>query len=157
MDRTNVYGAHLRDCLCQRQMCSPEYLRLWQWLCWWSMPILTESVSRVSKISFRSIDLFTSHFSDDPQLVQCFRRADCSAASRISNATVSLGYCCGVLAGTAASSAGGSCTPCTATDDDLANATITQAPRKLNFATCVLWGRDHIRTFDGLMYDFQGA
>ena len=153
MDRNNVYGTHLHYCLCARQMCSTEYLCLWQWLCWWSMPVLTESVSM---IFFHSTHLFALRFPDDPRLVQCFRRADCNAASRISNATVSLSYCCGSQAGTAATSADGSCTPCTTTNEDVANST-TQAPRTLNFATCVLWGRDHIRTFDGLMYDFQGA
>ena len=43
-----------------------------------------------------------------------------------------------------------------ATDEEIANVT-SQMRRTVNYATCVLWGRDHIRTFDGLPYDFQGT
>ncbi|CAF4434294.1 unnamed protein product, partial [Rotaria sp. Silwood2] len=69
---------------------------------------------------------------------------------------MSISYCCGDQAGVATVSADGSCKLCSSNDEDISNIT-TQAHRKLNYATCVLWGRDHIRTFDGLKYDFQGA
>ncbi|CAF2802982.1 unnamed protein product [Rotaria sp. Silwood2] len=93
---------------------------------------------------------------NDPRLVQCFRKADCSISSRMSNESMSISYCCGDQAGVATVSADGSCKLCSSNDEDISNIT-TQAHRKLNYATCVLWGRDHIRTFDGLKYDFQGA
>ena len=92
----------------------------------------------------------------DSRLVECYRRTDCSAPSRIGNQTMSMGYCCGNQAGSATASADGTCTPCTATVEEVANAT-SKGVRTLNYATCVLWGRDHIRTFDGLSYDFQGS
>ncbi|CAF3360715.1 unnamed protein product [Rotaria sp. Silwood1] len=93
---------------------------------------------------------------NDPRLVQCYRKADCSVPSRISNESMSISYCCGDQAGVATVSADGSCKLCSTHDEDIANIT-AQVHRTLNYATCVLWGRDHIRTFDGFKYDFQGA
>ena len=52
--------------------------------------------------------------------------------------------------------ASGACKLCTDTEEETTNI-ILPAPRPLNYATCVLWGRDHIRTFDGFIYDFQGS
>ena len=70
---------------------------------------------------------------------------------------MSISYCCGDQAGVATSSSvDGSCTLCSASDAEIANAT-SQVHRVLNYATCVLWGLDHVRTYDGLFYDFQGA
>lgn len=69
---------------------------------------------------------------------------------------MSISYCCGNRAGVATSSADGTCTLCSASDEEIANAA-SQAHRTLNYATCVLWGRDHFRTFDGLIYDFHGV
>jgi hypothetical protein len=69
---------------------------------------------------------------------------------------MSISYCCGNQAGVAATSSDGSCTLCSVSDEEIANAT-SQVHRVLNYATCVLWGLDHFRTFDGLMYDFQGV
>lgn len=93
---------------------------------------------------------------DDPRLVQCYRRSDCSRPSRIGNESMSLSYCCGNQAGVATASTDGSCTLCSVTDEEIANAT-AQVQHTLSFATCVLWGRDHFRTFDGFFYDFQGT
>ncbi|CAF0996864.1 unnamed protein product [Rotaria sordida] len=93
---------------------------------------------------------------NDPRLVQCFRKDDCSIPSRIANEPMSISHCCGNQGGVATASADGSCKLCNTNDKDIANIT-SHAPRTLNYATCVLWGRDHIRTFDGLKYDFQGA
>ncbi len=95
-------------------------------------------------------------FLDDPRLVQCFRKSDCSAPSLISNASVSVPYCCGNQAGVATASGNGSCSLCSASDEEIANAT-SQVHPVLNYATCILWGLDHVRTFDGLNYDFQGV
>ena len=92
----------------------------------------------------------------DPRLVQCFRRSDCSVSSRISNKSVSLSYCCGDQAGVAVISADGTCKPCGASDEEIANVSL-KIHQTLNYATCILWGRDHIRTFDGLFYEFIGA
>ncbi|CAF3556554.1 unnamed protein product [Adineta steineri] len=95
--------------------------------------------------------------SDDSRLVQCFRNSDCGSPSLVSADLVSVPYCCGTQAGLATkSSTGGSCSSCNATDEEIANAT-SQVQRTLPYATCVLWGRDHFRTFDGLIYDFQGV
>lgn len=93
---------------------------------------------------------------DDPRLVQCFRKSDCSSPSRIGNKSMSISYCCGDQAGVAMASIDGSCSLCTASDAAVANVT-SQVHRILNYATCVLWGRNHFRTFDGLFYDFQGT
>ena len=92
----------------------------------------------------------------DASLVECYRRTDCSAPSRIGNQSMSIAYCCGNQAGSATAAADGTCTPCSTTDEEIADVT-SKASRMLNYATCVLWGRDHIRTFDGLSYDFQGS
>ena len=92
---------------------------------------------------------------DDPRLVQCYRKTDCSDTSRIGNQSMSVPYCCGNQAGVATASSDGSCTLCTVSDEQLANAT-SQIQRPLSYATCVLWGLNHFRTFDGLSYDFQG-
>jgi hypothetical protein len=69
---------------------------------------------------------------------------------------MSISHCCGPQAGVATASTDGSCTLCSVSDEEIANAT-SQVHRTLNYATCVLWGRDHVRTFDGLIYDFQGV
>jgi len=69
---------------------------------------------------------------------------------------VSVPYCCGNQAGVATASANGSCSLCSASDEDIANIT-SQVHPILNYATCILWGLDHVRTFDGLNYDFQGV
>lgn len=92
---------------------------------------------------------------DDPRLVQCYRRADCSSTSLIGNQSVSMSYCCANQAGVATSSSIGTCSLCNVTDAEIANA--TGVHRTLTYATCVLWGRDHIRTFDGLYYNFAGS
>ena len=68
---------------------------------------------------------------------------------------MSMSYCCGEQAGVATASSDGTCTLCSVSDEMIANAT-SKIRRSLNYATCVLWGRDHIRTFDGLFYDFHG-
>lgn len=93
---------------------------------------------------------------DDPRLVQCFRKSDCSGSSLIGNESMSISHCCESQAGVAISSADGSCKSCSENGEDNANVT-GQVHRKLPYATCVLWGRDHVRTFDGLIYDFQGS
>jgi len=67
-----------------------------------------------------------------------------------------MSYCCDNQAGVATASSDGTCTLCSTSNAEIANAT-SQVQRTLNYATCVLWGRDHVRTFDGLIYDFQGA
>jgi hypothetical protein len=95
-------------------------------------------------------------FLDDPRLVQCFRKSDCSATSSISNASMSIPYCCGNQAGVATANANGSCALCSASDEEIANAT-SKIHRTVDSATCVLWGPDHFRTFDGLTYDFDGV
>ena len=118
--------------------------------------MLVKLVNSLKVCSMNNIDLFFNLHSDDPRLVQCYRKADCGDPSRISNQSMSLAYCCGYLAGVATSSADGSCRSCTVSDQELANAT-SQVQRTLTFATCVLWGRDHIRTFDGYLYEFQGV
>ncbi|CAF3426792.1 unnamed protein product [Rotaria socialis] len=93
---------------------------------------------------------------NDPRLVQCFRGSQCANTSMISNELMSISYCCGSKSGTATKSADSACTLCTDTKADTTNVTLPLA-RTLNYATCVLWGRDHIRTFDGFLYDFQGS
>jgi len=93
---------------------------------------------------------------DDTRLVKCFRRTDCASTSLISNQSMTVPYCCGTKAGVATSSADGTCRLCTENDADLATVS-SQVQRVVNFATCVLWGRDHVRTFDGLLYDFLGV
>ena len=74
----------------------------------------------------------------------------------ISNRSMSVSYCCNDQSGVATSSADGTCRLCTESTDGITEAT-SQVHRTVNFATCVLWGRDHVRTFDGFLYDFQGA
>jgi hypothetical protein len=69
---------------------------------------------------------------------------------------MSISYCCGDQGGIATASADGTCTLCKVSDEEVANAT-SQVHRTLNYATCVLWGLDHVRTFDGLSYHFQGV
>lgn len=97
-----------------------------------------------------------NNVSDDPRLVQCFRKADCSLASRIGNQSMSISYCCANQVGLATSSASGVCSLCNVTDAEIANVT-SLIHRPLTYATCVLWGLNHFRTYDGLYYDFQGS
>ncbi|CAF3508414.1 unnamed protein product [Didymodactylos carnosus] len=93
----------------------------------------------------------------DPRLVQCYRKSNCSSSSKISDVLVSIEYCCANQGGIASASTQGSCTLCALTEAEIANITRTSAEKTLPYATCVLWGRDHFRTFDGLVYDFQGT
>ncbi|CAF2003035.1 unnamed protein product [Rotaria magnacalcarata] len=95
-------------------------------------------------------------FSGDPRLVQCYRESLCLNTSMISSELMSISYCCGSKSGTATKTVGGTCSLCTDTVAETTNVTLPLQPT-LNYATCVLWGRDHIRTFDGFIYDFQGA
>ncbi|CAF4128837.1 unnamed protein product, partial [Rotaria magnacalcarata] len=92
----------------------------------------------------------------DPRLVQCYRESLCLNTSMISSELMSISYCCGSKSGTATKTVGGTCSLCTDTVAETTNVTLPLQPT-LNYATCVLWGRDHIRTFDGFIYDFQGA
>lgn len=116
----------------------------------------------VKHVNFRKvshchlIDVLSMDFSsDDPRLVRCYRKADCGKPSRIGNASMSISHCCKSQGGLATSASDKSCTPCSVNDEIIANAS-EKMRRTLNYATCLLWGRDHIRTFDGLFYDFQG-
>ena len=93
---------------------------------------------------------------DDPRLVLCYRTPNCNGPSRISNTTVTAGYCCGSQSGVAIGSADGSCSMCNVTNEEIANAT-SHIQHSLTYATCLLWGRDHFRTFDGYTYDFLGS
>jgi len=69
---------------------------------------------------------------------------------------MSIDYCCGNQAGVATASVNGSCSLCSVSAEAIANAT-SQAHRTVTSATCILWGPDHFRTFDGLNYDFDGV